>query len=269
MVGLIYLFSCFLGLTMHWLVKALRLDVKHPLLRFRNYWYYYIHGGKILYSNPNNKKIAFTVVDVLCEIAGGTRMYKGIISQYTISKDDNNLENLFLTNARSLKQIKDEKGNTVKVESREIPGAAFCIPYKTVANMNLVYVYREPTNLIPHKFLMNVVNIIFFLSLTLVIASLWFDLSSYGILGFWSKLWYTMWSVLGLANFKLFVDKTSTKNEWVSPLLWVLTAVLYILSIMKIISIWIATPMLIISVIVGAMLTTPKTDSDNPNSNIR
>ncbi len=137
-IALIYLLACFFGLVLHWLVRSLQIDVYFPLLRFKNYWYYYIHGGKILYSNPINKTPAFTVADILCEIAGETKLYKGIVSQYTINKDDSNLENIFLTNASVLKQIKDVKGNTIEVRVREIPGAAFCIPYKTVANMNLV-----------------------------------------------------------------------------------------------------------------------------------
>jgi hypothetical protein len=67
-IGLIYFFSCFFGLASHWMIRTLGLDVKFPLFRFKNYWYYYIHGGKILYSNPGSKRLAFTVVDVLCEL---------------------------------------------------------------------------------------------------------------------------------------------------------------------------------------------------------
>ncbi|WP_354330260.1 hypothetical protein [Pedobacter sp. CG_S7] len=170
-IALIYSFSCFFGLILHWLVRSLKLDVYSPLLRFKNYWHYYIHGGKILYSNSTNKTPAFTVADILCEIAGETKLYKGIISQYTINKDDNNLENIFLTDARTLKQEKDENGKTIKVTMKEIPGAAFCIPYKMVANMNLVYVYQDDKKRYLQNVLVPVLNIIFFLSLTFIIAS--------------------------------------------------------------------------------------------------
>ncbi|WP_029279897.1 hypothetical protein [Pedobacter borealis] len=61
-IALIYAISCFFGFMLHWLVRGLRLDVHFQLFRFKNYWYYYIHGGKILYSSPGNKKPAFTMV---------------------------------------------------------------------------------------------------------------------------------------------------------------------------------------------------------------
>ena len=176
-ITLIYLFSCFFGVALHWLVRALKLDINFPLFRFKNYWYYYVHGGHILYRSPSDKKLAFTLVDVLCEIAGNTKLYSGILSQYTINRDDNNLENIFLTNARSLKQVKDNEGNTIEVKSKDIPGAAFCIPYKSVANMNLVYVYKDEADKHLQKFIVMTVNIIFFLCLTFIIISVWFPSS--------------------------------------------------------------------------------------------
>lgn len=229
-ISLIYLFSCFLGLILHWLVRSLRIDIYFPLLRFKNYWYYYIHGGKILYSNPTNRTPAFTVADVLCEIAGETKLYKGIVSQYTINKDDSNLENIFLTNARAVKQHKDENGTTVSTTLREIPGAAFCIPYKTVANMNLVYVYEDDQNKRFQKVFLAFVNIMFFLVLTLVIASLWFDLGVFGINGFWEKMIYFFWFFVGLSNLRLMVFKNDkTKSEWIGQISFLINAVIWML----------------------------------------
>jgi hypothetical protein len=138
----IYTYATFLGLISHWFVRELGLDVKFPLFRFKNYWYYYIHGERILYSNKTSKKKRdFTAVDLLCEQAGETMLYSGIISQYTINKDDNNLENIFITNAYRYHRFKDERGN-VQVNMKEIPGAVFCVPYNKVLNMNLIYVFK-------------------------------------------------------------------------------------------------------------------------------
>lgn len=265
-ISLIYLFACFFGVMMHWLVKALRIDIYFPLFRFKNYWYYYIHGGKILYSSRNNKKPAFTAVDVLCEIAGETKLYSGILSQYTINKDDNNLENIFLTNARALKQIKDETGKTIEVVSREIPGATFCIPYKNVANMNLIYVYGETKVLFSHKLLMSLINVIFFLALTFVIVSLWFDLSSYGITGFWRKCYYAFWTFIGLANIRLLTEKKDAKNDWVSPVLWVITSTLWLLYFAGHVPIWIAVPSFMLSLILSAIFTPSKPNNTNANN---
>lgn len=260
-IGLIYFFSCFFGLTLHWLVRTLRLDVWSPLFRFKNYWYYYIHGGKILYNNPGNKKLAFTKADVLCEIGGQTKMYSGILSQYTVNKEDNNLENVFLTNAQSLKQIKDANGNTTAIERRDIPGAVFCIPYYTVLNMNLVYVYRNSENKNFQKFFTLVFNIIFFLCLTFVVVSLWFDLSAYGIVGGWEKAGFAWWSSLGLINLRLLiVRKDKSKQSWLAELPFVLTAILWILHYPALVPFWVAVVALIISIIIAVAVTPKNTE---------
>lgn len=257
-IGLIYFFSCFFGLMLHWLVRTLRLDVRSPLFRFKNYWYYYIHGGKILYNNPENKKLAFTKADVLCEIGGETKMYSGILSQYTVNKEDNNLEHIFLTNAQSLKQIKDANGNTTEVRRRDIPGAVFCIPYSTVLNMNLVYVYRNIESKNFQKFFTLVFNVLFFLSLTFVAVSLWFDLSAYGILGFWKKAGFAWWSYFGLINLRLLIIRKSKSNySWLIEPAFIIVAVLWILHYPALVPLWSAVIALIISLII-AVVVTPK-----------
>ena len=269
-ITLIYSFSCFFGLVLHWLVRSLKLDVYSPLLRFKNYWHYYIHGGRILYSSPtSNVTPAFTVADILCEIAGETKLYKGIISQYTISKDDNNLENIFLTDARVLKQNKNEFGETISVTLRPIPGAAFCIPYKAVANMNLVYVYEEDKKRHLHKVFVPIINIVFFLSLTFIIASLWFDLSAIGVIGWWRKICYLFWSFVGLANIRLLIyKKDRVKNEWIGQLAFVLISIVWYLYFMKIINLWIAFSSVVIAIVIASIApskddSTKTTNSDN------
>jgi len=267
-ITLIYSFSCFFGLVLHWLVRSLKLDIYSPLFRFKNYWHYYIHGGKILYSNPTNKTPAFTVADVLCEIAGETKLYKGIISQYTINKEDNNLENIFLTDARALKQEKDESGNTIKVTMREIPGAAFCIPYKSVANMNLVYVYQDDKKRYLLKLLVPVLNIIFFLSLTFVIASLWFDLSSIGIVGLWRKICYLFWAFVGLSNLRLLIyNKERIKYEWLGQMSFVITSILWVLYFMAIVKLWIAISSIGVALFIVSVVP-PKINPENISSDI-
>ncbi|TBO41438.1 hypothetical protein [Pedobacter kyonggii] len=265
-IALIYAISCFFGFMLHWLVRGLRLDVHFQLFRFKNYWYYYIHGGKILYSSPGNKKPAFTMVDVLCEIAGETKMYSGILSQYTINKEDNNLENLFLTNARALKQVKNAAGNTVEVKSREIPGAAFCIPYKTVANMNLVYVYRDDRGRNLNKLSLIAINIAFFLFFTFVVASFWFDLSSYGIVGFWEKFFYGIFAFMGLANFRLLFLKRAWQNlEWITASLLIISSSLWILYLMGVVNVWVSIGFFIVAIVVISTIpsSSPSQDSNS------
>ncbi|QEK50676.1 hypothetical protein FYC62_02605 [Pedobacter aquae] len=258
-VGLIYFFSCFFGLTLHWLVKTLRLDIWSPLFRFKNYWYYYIHGGKILYNNPENKKLAFTKADVLCEIGGETKLYSGILSQYTVNKEDNNLENIFLTNAQALKQIKDADGNTTAVKARNIPGAVFCIPYHTVLNMNLVYVYRNTESKNFQKFFTVVFNILFFLCLTFIVVSLWFDLSKYGIVGVWKKAGFAWWSYFALINLRLLIfPKNKFKFSWTIELSFIITALLWILHYPTLVPFWSVIVSLSISIALAVFLQPKK-----------
>lgn len=259
-IGLIYFFSCFFGLMLHWLVRTLRLDVRFPLFRFKNYWYYYIHGGKILYNNPENKKLAFTKADVLCEIGGETKMYSGILSQYTVSKEDNNLEHIFLTNAQSLKQIKDANGNTTDVKRRDIAGAVFCIPYSTVLNMNLVYVYRSMENKNFQKFFTLVFNVLFFLCLTFVIVSVWFDLTAFGIAGFWKKVGFVWWSYFVLINLRLLINRKSNfKYSWLIETGFIIASVLWILSYPAIVPLWSAIIALFIAIVIAVVVTPKKT----------
>lgn len=260
-IGLIYFFSCFFGSMLHWLVRTLRLDVRSPLFRFKNYWYYYIHGGKILYNNPGNKKLAFTKADVLCEIGGETKMYSGILSQYTVNKEDNNLEHIFLTNAQSLKQIKDANGNTTEVKRRDIPGAVFCIPYSTVLNMNLVYVYRSSESKTFQKLFALVSNVLFFFCLAFIFASVWFDLSEYGIVGFWTKTGFIWWSYLALINLRLLINrKSKVKYTWLTELAFIIASILWILHYPALVPLWGSVVALICAIVI-AVLQTPKKDA--------
>lgn len=270
-IFLIYFFSCFFGLMIHWLVRTLKLDTRFPLFRFKNYWYYYIHGGNILYGKPSDKKLHFTMVDVLCEIAGKTKLYTGILSQYTISKEDNNLENIFLTEARDFKQVKDTGGNTTEVIKRSIPGSAFCIPYKTVLNMNLIYVYKDESGRDFRKLYKTIVNVLFFVTSTLVIISLWFDLSTYGISGLWRKLGYGCWSFVALTNLRLLIFAEKNQERLVRFVL-VITGILWLMYYGSLVNIWVAILALSISISIAAVSQSTSTDSGTdtptPNSNL-
>lgn len=223
---MVYSSAIFFAVIIHWLVRTLGLDVKFSLFRFKNYWYYYIHGGKILYNHGVRKKLAFTAVDVLCDCGGETKLYSGILSQYTIDRDNNNLENIFLTNASALKQKKDDNGNTISVTQRPIPGAAFCIPYSSVLNMNLRYVYEDTVR---KPYFLN----IFFAALyVFVLISVWFDLSKYGINGIWNKMGILWWSLLAISSLRLLIVKKDEDDVgWVSHSVSIATSIVWILHI--------------------------------------
>ena len=253
-VGLIYFFSCFFGLMFHWLVRSLKLDLQFRILRFKNYWFYYFHGGKILYSNPSRRKFAFTKVDVLCEVAGETKLYSGILSQYTINESDNNLENIFLTDARKLKKVVNSE-RTTEVVHNAIPGAAFCIPYKNVVNMNLVYFYRDNEWSIARYLIF--INVLSSLAITFIIVSVfWFDLSDFGVIGLWKKIFYVIMGFVGIANLRLLIyDKNRKKLAWIPQLLLFISALLWFLYSSDIVSMWIVIISFIISIGASAFIT--------------
>jgi len=271
-ISLVYFFSAFFGLMCHWIVRVFRLDVRYPLFRFKNYWYYYIHGGRILYHTAGNRKHEFTIADVLCDYGGETHLYKGILSQYTINKDDNNLENIFLTEARALKRIKDNLGNTIDVKERKIPGAAFCIPYKNVVNINLVYVYKSDKPKAFDQFFIYMLNISFIIIFTSATILLFFDLSFYGIMGFWKKTWYFILSGIGLSNVRLLLLQIIRKKisifDWISPLAISITSALWLLYVMEKLPLWPAFIFSVFSIcIIGLTGSTKKAIKSENNSN--
>lgn len=243
-VSLIYIFSIFFGLMCHWIVRVFRLDVRFSLFRFKNYWFYYIHGGSILYNNKSNRKHEFTIADVLCNTGIETVLYKGIVSQYTISKEGNNLENLFLTEARALIKVKDDNGKTIEVRERTIPGAAFCIPNNTIVNLNFFYVYKKERPRAFDQFYLYSLNIFFILAFTSSIILLFFDLSRFNIIGFWDKTNYLILSIVFLTNLRLllsnFVKKSVLTIDVFSPILLIFASLSFFASLIDLISIWYA-----------------------------
>lgn len=206
LVSLIYSFASFLGIICHFIVRTFSLDVKFPIFRFNNHWYYYIHGGRILYHNKENRKRMFTFADVLCEEVGASKLYSGILSQYVINRENNQLESIYLTNAIRYKRVLAEDGSTKSVETKDIPGNTFCVPYSRVLNLNLTYYYK-PVDELKNKKIGYIINNILFSTLILSIAiSLFFNLSDYGINGVLDKIGYSFWGLIFVSNFKILVS---------------------------------------------------------------
>ncbi len=205
LVTLVYLLAAFLGMLCHQIVRTFGLDVLFPLFRFNNHWYYYINGGRILYNNKENRKRMFTYADVLCEEVGSTKLYSGILSQYVVNRENNQLESIYLTNATRYKRVLNEDGSTKNVETKEIPGNTFCVPYSRVLNLNLTYYYK-PLDEFKNKRIGNIINNTLFVALLLLIStSLFFDLSNFGIYGLFDKIGYLFWGTFLAANVKILI----------------------------------------------------------------
>lgn len=235
LISLIYFFASFLGIICHQIVRTFGLDITFPIFRFNNHWYYYINGGRILYHNKENRKRMFTYADVLCEEVGKSQLYSGILSQYVVNRETNQLESIYLTNATRYKRILNEDGSTKEVETKEIPGNTFCVPYSRVINMNLTYYYKPIDELKKIKIIYIINNTLFVSLMLLISISLFFDLSNFGISGFFDKVGYFFWSTFIAANLKIFItnlfaprleeddiDKSPKKEDLVGTLTLIL-----------------------------------------------
>jgi len=142
--GSIFLFSFFLALFLFWLIRATRLDLHSNIFRFNNYWHYYFKGEILqtsdFASNPNRKKkVLDTLADILVQTGDDkTILYNGYIKQYSLSKKNGQLDNIYLTNTIRYKEGRDENGNTI---TRDVPGDIMVIPYHRVLNLNLNFVF--------------------------------------------------------------------------------------------------------------------------------
>ncbi|MFC4213500.1 hypothetical protein ACFOWA_20065 [Pedobacter lithocola] len=267
LIALIYYFSATSGFLCNWIVITFRLHVRTSFFRFKNYWHYYIHGGSLIYRAKSNRINEFTIADILCNCGGQNILYKGIISQYTIN-DSNGLENIFLTEARTLLQKKNEFGFVVNTIERDIAGAAFCIPYNTVLNMNFVYVYRSERPKPFNQFYSYSLNILFILAFMSSILLIFFDLSKYGVDGFWEKTWCILLAIILITNVRLFlmqlIKEKPLRLDILSSTVLSVSALLWLMNLTERITWWPAVITTIIYVmVVGFLGNKNKVDDDN------
>lgn len=125
------------------IVRTFNLDRRFSVFRFQNYWNYYFRGEINSFSEfkfLNKGKYIHTMADVLTQTSSGeTKLYKGVLSQYTIESKTNKLETLYLSKVFRWRYSKSKE----KMEQVNVPGDCMIIPYSSVLNINLEYV-REP-----------------------------------------------------------------------------------------------------------------------------
>jgi len=146
LVLMIY-YSFVFGISSWYIVRGFKLDLHYPIFRFNNYWNYYFKGeimDTIDFKNGSNltkkdqKHIYLTLADVLVKVdENENRMYSGILNQYSISKKNNRLETIYLTN---VSRFKKNENNTIL---KKVEGSIMIIPYETVININLIFLYKK------------------------------------------------------------------------------------------------------------------------------
>lgn len=180
---IVYIAAALLGIFFRKIVRHYSLDVRIPLLRLYNDWYYHLWGfvsvdekGKKFFNETDN-----VWLDILVDNKDGSYIYGGWLFEFILSKEEG-LDFLCLNGVRRRKLDMDkrnevqkkkdsfeelaefsndinvsydnyqDKNETVEqlnnyIDERyyDMPGQNFIIPYKEVKNINIIY-FKEEVN---------------------------------------------------------------------------------------------------------------------------
>ncbi|MEP3569474.1 MAG: hypothetical protein ABJN28_05105, partial [Flavobacteriaceae bacterium] len=105
----IYLAAILLGILMRKLALNSQVCSVFPVLKYKNYWYYFVRGRVKSAPKESGKVYWYTEADILVEHEGKAKMYSGKISDYFINPENNQLESVFLEDTNRYKF--DKQGN--------------------------------------------------------------------------------------------------------------------------------------------------------------
>jgi hypothetical protein len=114
----IYVISGFLGYLLFRTIRVFSLDSWISILKFSNNWEYLAQAYK---ANGVSKKfgdVHTTYVDVLTKSNNKEELYRGILHNFIIDKD-NKLENIIISNCSKFISIENTKENKSKIKSIE------------------------------------------------------------------------------------------------------------------------------------------------------
>ncbi|MBO0343166.1 hypothetical protein [Flagellimonas profundi] len=134
----VYIAAILIGIVFRKAALSNFLRSLFPVLKYKNYWYYFIRGKVKLAPKESGMVYWYTDADILVDQNGKAKMYSGKITDYFINSETNELESIFLEDTNRYKF--DDNGNYQLVP---IPGHTLCIPFNRMLNMNLTYVNRE------------------------------------------------------------------------------------------------------------------------------
>jgi hypothetical protein len=148
-ITLVLFASAFFGVVARRLVRRYRLDLHTKFLRFGNEWHYLFSGEAFYLSKKiDPSSIAFIQIDVVMGSSEGDMIYSGILEDYYLSRDNNGLDRLYLTNVyrRLLKNDLDADIPNVGFLNRHLddryyamPGDLFVVTYDDIKNLNVTY----------------------------------------------------------------------------------------------------------------------------------
>lgn len=144
----LFILPALLGRFAFVVIRRLRLDLKYSFLSFSNHWHYFF-SGEILSKDShtvNSDEFDFRknrdympVVDVLTIEGDNKYLYKGILIDYNLKDQNEELDSLVLSMPLKKNYDKDviDKEKQDYLEFQKIPGKIILIPYSTIININI------------------------------------------------------------------------------------------------------------------------------------
>jgi hypothetical protein len=160
-----HVFGVAIGLGLHCIVRKLRLDVKFPIIRFNNYWYYILSGENWIIDeiqslstikrfkipNKNIDQIInsiYVVASAVVTQGTDTYLYWGTVDNYQYNKLGE-LSTIELRGAFRRRLQDDSKTNCSEIDPEKdqryykIFGNSLIIDYSDIKTLNIEYRYIE------------------------------------------------------------------------------------------------------------------------------
>lgn len=131
------------GRALRWWVWRQEWDLKYPsLFGYKTKWLYTLFGrGK---TSGTLGKDYLPYVDVIVDLGEKTRMYRGVVSEFT-TDDTGTLKDIVLLAALRGKFKKVEEGGSA-FYWEEVPGDCLVLRYSEIKNLNVTYVRLPPSS---------------------------------------------------------------------------------------------------------------------------
>lgn len=227
LIFIIYSISIILGYVVHNIIRILSFD-RFSIFKFKNNWHYLSQAYK---ENGVNRKVGdvfTTFVDVLVKNNAKDDLYRGILNNFILDKDDK-LENIVLSNA--YKFISIEKKELEKIEDinksieteeniftlhrdylnrvvykKSIDGNLLVLSNENIININFTYVKTYNRVKSWKRFFYNALRILFFISIVGLVILPFLKINSLYFESFWRKTVFSTTTFLIIAVLMNFVN---------------------------------------------------------------
>lgn len=145
----LFILPFLIGKTAFIVVRKLKLDLKYTAFSFSNQWHYFFKGeiihktdGKIIDKDSldfRTNNVNLTVLDILTLEGDNKYIYKGILLDYNLKEENEELDSIILFEPMKKNYDKDKLGTNAStyLNFEKIPGSFILIPYSHVLNINV------------------------------------------------------------------------------------------------------------------------------------